>query len=275
MGKDTKAEVIADLIAEGNQLASVITGLDPAAWSTPTSPGWTIAHTVAHLAFTDELGLTALTDESAFNALRQEHDPNEPDDPTIAGFDASADQLLARWTRGRTGIADALAAASPEQRVPWVGPSMSITSFASARLMETWAHGVDIVEALGAEPPPTGRLRHIAHLGVRTRDFSFLVHSEQPPSAPIRIDLDGVDDETWSWGPGNATQYVSGPALEFCLVVTRRRHPADTSLEVCGNDARRWLEVAQAFAGSPGPPPKRRRQRRKASSRAVPTKVEE
>ena len=42
---------------------------------------------------------------------------------------------------------------------------------------------------------------------------------------------------------------VTGPAEDFCLVVTQRRHVDDTRLAVRGPLAREWMECAQAFAG--------------------------
>ena len=44
---------------------------------------------------------------------------------------------------------------------------------------------------------------------------------------------------------------VTGTALDFALVVTQRRLPADTALAVDGDDARTWIAFAQAFAGNP------------------------
>jgi uncharacterized protein (TIGR03084 family) len=135
---------------------------------------------------------------------------------------------------------------------------MSLTSFATARLMETWAHGQDVADALGLEHPPTGRLRHVAHLGVATRGFSFANRGLPVPPEP-RVVLVGPAGETWSWGPDDAPERVSGPAHDFCLVVTQRRHPSDTALVAEGEGARRWLTIAQAFAGPPtdGPDPSR------------------
>jgi uncharacterized protein (TIGR03084 family) len=124
---------------------------------------------------------------------------------------------------------------------------------ATARLMETWAHGQDIADALGLLRLPTARLRHIAHLGVRTRDFAYAVRDIAPPSEPFYVQLTGPDGSKWEWGPAEATQRVTGPALDFCLLVTQRRHRADLSVRADGADADQWLDIAQAFAGAPGP----------------------
>jgi uncharacterized protein (TIGR03084 family) len=130
---------------------------------------------------------------------------------------------------------------------------MGAMSFVSARLMETWAHGQDVADALGVTRAPTGRLRHIAHLGVRSRPFSYLVRGLSAPTDPVGVSLIGPSGETWMWDTEVApVDHVHGPALDFCLVVTQRRHVADTDLEVQGPAAREWLAIAQAFAGPPG-----------------------
>ena len=40
--------------------------------------------------------------------------------------------------------------------------------------------------------------------------------------------------------------------MDFCLLVTQRRHVADTALVPEGDIATEWLTIAQAFAGPPG-----------------------
>ena len=139
------------------------------------------------------------------------------------------------------------------QKMPWFGPPMSATSMATARFMETWAHSLDVAEALGIEPEPTDRIRHVAHLGVRTRNFAYSVHQEEPPAEEFRVELTAPSGEVWVWGPEDAAQSVRGSAYDFCLLVTQRLHRDDLDLVAVGPDADRWLDIAQAFAGPPGP----------------------
>jgi uncharacterized protein (TIGR03084 family) len=129
---------------------------------------------------------------------------------------------------------------------------MSATSMATARLMETWAHGQDVADALGITRTPTPRLRHVAWLGTRTRDFAFAVRGLAPPAEPFRVELSAPDGPVWTFGPEDARQRVSGPALDFCLLVTQRIHRDDTDLVATGADADAWLDIAQTFAGPPG-----------------------
>ena len=123
---------------------------------------------------------------------------------------------------------------------------------ATARLMETWAHGQDVADTLGLARAPTARLRHVAHIGARTRDFAYLLNGRRVPAEQFRVELSAPDGELWAWGPAAAAQRVTGPALDFCWLVTQRRHRSDLALRAEGAEADEWLGIAQAFAGPPG-----------------------
>jgi uncharacterized protein (TIGR03084 family) len=129
---------------------------------------------------------------------------------------------------------------------------MSAASSLTARIMETWAHTQDIADALGVTREPTDRLRHVAHIGVGARAFSYAVHGKTPPQTPVRVELTGPDGTLWTWGPGDAAGRVTGPALDFCLLVTQRRHRDDLGLAIEGPAATEWMSIAQAFAGAAG-----------------------
>lgn len=250
------AGLLADLDAEGADLDALVAPLSGADWARPTpAVGWTVAHQIAHLAWTDEVALLAATDADAFGVALTEALPRIEtfvDDAATDGANTPPAQLLARWRGGRAALAQALAAAPAGTKLPWFGPPMSPASMATARLMETWAHGQDVADTLGATRAPTARLRHIAHIGVRTRDFAYAANGRTPPGEPFRVELVGPDGDTWAWGPEDAAQRVSGPALDFCLRVTQRRHRDDLDLRAEGADAEEWLSIAQAFAGPPG-----------------------
>ena len=129
---------------------------------------------------------------------------------------------------------------------------MSVASIASARLMETWAHGEDVADALGVRRAPTARLRHIARIAVHARDYAFGAHGLPAPEEPFRVELTAPDGSPWTFGPQDAAQRVSGPALDFCLLMVQRRHRDDVAVRAQGPQADAWLSVAQAFAGPPG-----------------------
>ena len=250
------AGLLADLAAESGSLDAVVASLDGPDWLRPTpAEGWTVAAQIAHLAWTDGQALLAATDPGAFAQALVEAPPGLGtlvDAAAAAGAAEEPAALLRRWREGRRALHERLSALPDGARLPWFGPPMSAASMASARLMETWAHGLDVTDALGRAPSVTGRLRHVAHIGVRARDFSFGQHRLPVPPEPFRVELAAPDGGTWTWGPEDAAQRVTGPALDFCLRVTRRRHRSDLDLNAIGPDADHWLDIAQAFAGPPG-----------------------
>ncbi|MFH9084475.1 TIGR03084 family metal-binding protein [Streptomyces sp. NPDC017673] len=254
--------VIDDLRAESGELDQLVAGLSPAQWALPTpAPGWTVAHQIAHLAWTDRSALLAVTDADAFRALVEKAlaaPGSFVDEGAEEGAALPPAELLAAWRGGRDALDRALRDAPAGARFPWYGPPMSAASMATARLMETWAHGLDVADALGVVRPPTDRLRHVARLGVRTRDFAFGVHGLTPPAEEFRVELTAPSGQVWAYGDERAAQRVTGPALDFCLLVTQRAHRGDLALTATGPDADRWLDIAQAFAGPPGTgrPPK-------------------
>lgn len=258
------ADLLADLEAESDELDSLVADLPATAWARPTpAPGWTIAHQISHLAWTDRFAVLSATDPAGFrDQLR-----DAVSDPAayvaagaVEGTREDPAALLARWRTGRRAARDAMAAVPPGAKLPWFGPPMSAASMATGRLMETWAHGLDVADALGVHREPTDRLRHVARIGVRARNHAFAVNGRTPPAGEFRVELVGPSGDTWAWGPADAAQRVTGPALDFCQLATQRRNRADLELVAVGPDADAWLDIAQAFAGPPGPgrPPQAR-----------------
>lgn len=254
---DAALPVLDDLRDEGSALDSLVAGLEATAWTAPTpAPGWTIAHQIAHLEWTDGVALLAVTDPDAFareiEAAVIQVD-SYVDDAARLGAARRPAELLERWRTGRTALLETLSAQPPGTRFPWFGPPMSTASMATGRLMETWAHGQDIADALGVRREPTARLRHVARIGVRARDYAYAVRGLTPPTEEFRVELTSPDGDVWAYGPQDAAQRVTGPALDFCLLATQRRHRDDLAVRAVGEDADRWLSIAQAFAGPAGP----------------------
>jgi uncharacterized protein (TIGR03084 family) len=250
-------ELLGDLGAESADLRALVADLTEPGWRTPTpAAGWTIGDQISHLAFFDDAAVTSATDPDRFTAeLGGPAEAGElsTDDVAARYRDLAGADLLAWFDGARARLIATFGGLDPAQRLPWFGPPMSAASSVTARIMETWAHGQDVADALGKTREPTGRLKHIAHIGVRALPFSFIVNGLAPPAEPVRVELAWSGDEVWAWGPDDASNLVTGPALGFCLLVTQRRHRDDTAIQARGDIADQWLGIAQAFAGPPGP----------------------
>jgi len=246
-----------DLAAETAVTRDLVADLSEDGWRTPTpAPGWTIADQIGHLAYFDEMAVKSAVRPEEFAAeLAAMQDPGAAIDPDALAAryrDRSGAQILAWFDAARAMLLGTFAGLDPGLRVPWFGPAMSAASSLTARFMETWAHTQDIADALGVTREPTDRLRHVAHIGVGARAFSYAAHGRPAPGAPVYVALTAPSGAIWTWGPADAAERVSGPALDFCLLVTQRRHRDDLDLAVDGPVARQWIAIAQAFAGPPG-----------------------
>lgn len=247
-------EIIDDLAAEQAELENMLATLDDGAWERPThAPGWAVRDQVAHLAYFDEQAALAMRDAAAFraNAAALQDIPGDP--PYLArGRAMKPASLLAWWREASRALIAGGRAAPEEGRLPWYGPDMSPVSFLTARLMECWSHGLDIEDVVDYRRPLSGRLRHVAFISFRARPYSYAVRGMAMPAAEVRVELAAPSGETWAYGPEGAPDRITGPADDFCMVCTQRRHLADTSLVVEGPAAQEWMSIAQAFAGPPG-----------------------
>ncbi len=251
-------ELLRDLADEHADLDRIVAAIGAAGWDRPTpAEGWAVRDQISHLAFFDGTATQAVVDPagfaSALDELRSTEDASAYLDQALAPGRAMGTADLLRWWRAeRRALLAASRDLDPKARLPWYGPPMSAMSFLSARLMETWAHGQDVVDALGVQRIPTLRLRHVAEIGVRARPWSYVVRGREVPPGEVQVDLVGPGGERWRWGDPSAPDAIRGPALDFCLVAVQRRHPADTDLVAEGALAEEWLAIAQAFAGGPG-----------------------
>ncbi|MFP4668330.1 MAG: TIGR03084 family metal-binding protein [Desulfosalsimonas sp.] len=257
-------KICRDLRDEHEELEGVLAGLGEEDWELKTPfLDWRIKDEIRHLAYFDDRAALAATDPEAFNRhLGEVLNDFEAFEKTLetVGLEMAVDELMQWWRQKREIMLNALAGCSKKDRLPWYGPPMGALSFATARLMETWAHGQDIFDTLGIRRTPTDRLRHIAHLGVKTFNWTYENRGLNVPNKPVRVEVSGPLADVWAWGPEDAQNRISGPAQDFCLVVTQRRHVDDTSLKITGEVARDWMEKAQCFAGPPvdGPEPGQR-----------------
>jgi uncharacterized protein (TIGR03084 family) len=248
-------DLLADLDAETAVVLDLVADLDDEGMATPTpAEGWTIRDQLTHLAHFDEAAVRSAVEPELFRREAADllgRGEGSPDQVAAEHAHLPATAVRDWLTRARAEYVATFSELDPSTRLPWYGPDMSAASSATARLMETWAHGQDVADALGVTRTPTDRLRHVAHLGVRTAGFAFVLRGRPVPDAPVRVELVAPSGERWTWGPEDAADRVTGSALDFCLLVTQRRHLSDTDLVVEGPVAAAWMSIAQAFAGAP------------------------
>jgi len=246
--------VLTDLIAEVAALDGHLSDMSESDWSVSTpAPGWDVADQVIHLGLIDRRAMWSMVEPDRFTS-------DMTSMMTSGGLDAiqnaerekSPQQLLEWWREGAADLARAAESIDLSARCKWYGPSMSGTSMLTARLMETWAHGQDIADALNWTRKSTDRLKHIAHIGVRAMPFAFASNKLPAPEGNVFVSLASPSGDTWTWGDESAESTVTGPALGFCLAVTQRRHIDDCGLTTVGEPASTWMSIAQSFAGPPG-----------------------
>lgn len=250
-------EVIADLIADGEEVDGMVAHLDAGQWELPTpAPGWTVAHQVAHLTASFNLAAVAAVSPSAFQAVSAKlgGDFDAKVAAAMAPFLAHPPGvLLDRWRTERAAAEQALARLPGDQLVPWLARPLAARMLAAAGMMELFAHGQDIADTLRLPRRRTDRLRRVVEFALGNWDFGYLVRGLEPPEVALRFELTAPSGAVWRYGPAGAAERVAGPALDFCLLVARRRHRADLALTATGDQADRWLDLAQGYRGAPGP----------------------
>ena len=247
-------QICDDLTAEQGALDAIVAELSEDEWRKATpAAGWDVTATIAHLVHADLAALKAVIDPAGFEVAKAGVSSGTARFETVFGAapEPSGAATLQWWRTSRAAMLEAFRARQPKDRIPWFGPSMSAISFATARLMETWAHGQDVATTLGREIPATDRLRHVCHIGVTTFGWSYANRGLAVPEAPVRVELTAPSGAQWTWGPEGAANVVRGDALDFCRVVTQRRAVSETALRCAGSVAEDWMHKAQAFAGGP------------------------
>ena len=251
-----------DLRAECDALYDFVAGLDADTWQRRTPfKGWTVWDVIAHLRYFDRAAVLSATSEEAFTASLVELVKGFEEGLDLAAFTRrhfgplTPGELLEAWRGGFVEMCDLLGASEPERRLKWYGPDMGVRAFASARQMETWAHGQDIYDLLQVEREHADRIKNVVVLGVKTFAWTFVNRGLEPPAEMPYLRLTAPSGAVWEWGDPAQEQRVEGTAVDFCRVVSQNRNVADTGLVVVGPTATRWMAIAQCFAGSPVDPP--------------------
>ena len=259
-------EILSDLVAEQQQLDQFLQTLRDRQWATPTpAHGWTIQDTVSHLAFTEAFAAEVLAEGEARMKAENVTDLDEWTSVGVAQGRGRRHQEIIEWWRfGRADVVDALSRMPGTARVPWIHGDMSARSFANIRMMETWAHGLDVKSAILGRMTPldelpeddeeyedpladTTRLRHIASLGQRALPFAFEQAGEEFPEQGIRVEVMGPLYAAWRFGPEDTDQVIKGMAGDWCRVVVQRQSADETGLKAVGEFAEKALLIARAY----------------------------
>lgn len=249
-------DLFSNISVETNRLHSVLANLVELEWETPTkSTPWNVKDQISHLAANDDNTVLALTDPVRFVSARPSTLPDIQkmvDQVIINNHDRSGQDLFRWFIESRHLLIKSSRNISPKQRIPWYGSEMSVASALTARLMETWAHGYDIFEALKMPYVPTNALRHVVFLGLQALPSSFSTNGLEAPKSVVQIKSKSPSGDIWQFGPSDASNVIYGDAFELALVVTQRIHVDDTGIRSIGPVADQWIHIAQAFAGPPG-----------------------
>jgi uncharacterized protein (TIGR03084 family) len=244
-------DLLADLAAEQRALQTVLGALDADGWLRPTpARGWDVRDSVAHLADTDDMVIATATGRPGSLADRAAASASG-EDVTFAGVlrgrKGSGRDALAWWESSCAAMHDMFVALDPNARVPW-GIGMRPPSLVTARLMETWAHGLDVRSAVRADANDTDRLAHVAWLATRALPYAYSVAGREPPPDPIRVELTLPSGAPWTYGPEDAVNRITGPADEYCRVFVNRATPERSpNLRAEGDAAVDALRVSRAY----------------------------
>ena len=243
-------EILSDLVAEQQSLDQFLQRVAIRDWDRPSAAaGWSIRDIVSHLATFEEYAYNALAEDGSRQAEATQYESDEAftESGIIPGRAMRAQDVIEWWRRARAKVIEELSRSQPDTRVPWFKSDMSAKTFATTRLMQTWAHGLDVYSSLGEECEDTTRLRHIAWLGWKSLPYAFEYAGEEY-SQPVRLELLGPQWSKWVFGPEDTEQIVKGQAGEWCRVATQRMSATDApSLKAQGEVAETALRVARAY----------------------------
>ena len=242
----------ADLLEEGQDLKQLLDTLKEQEWQQATPfKQWTVNEVVQHLHGGDKMAVLALTDPDGFQSAKAQ--PKRVNNAKLPALEGQ--HLLDKWWTYFNQMCEQLGKSDPNRRVPWFGPDMGVMMFTTARQMETWAHAHDIYDLKHKARTNTDRLKNIAHIGAKTYGWTFANRKLDTPGPAPYVRLTAPSGAVWEWNEPSTTNFVEGMAVDFCHVVTQGRNVADVGLTVNGIAAKKWMAIAQCFAGSPEKPP--------------------
>jgi uncharacterized protein (TIGR03084 family) len=247
-----------DFLEESKSLNAIVGSLDSDGVATQTQfLDWTIEDIIGHLHMYNHAAELALQDRQKFNAffepiasdLNQGKSLLDVEEVWLRGTDWP--QLLELWQAGYTKLAESFGNADPKHRLAWAGPDMSVRSSVTARQMETWAHDQAVFDVLGKIRDDKDRIKNIVHLGINTYGWTFSNRKMDIPDPAPFVSLIAPSGAVWEWNENQSDNFVHGSAVGFCQIVTQTRSVKDTDIRTTGDNAEKWMAMAQCFAGKP------------------------
>ena len=240
-------EILSDLVAEQQFLDQSLQRIPIKNWDrvTPSKP-WTVRDTISHLADFADLAADTLLGGEKVKEWQKAGDLDVLRQRAIdRGRGMRPQDVIEWWRGGRAKVVEPLSHMTEHDRVEWIEGTMSARTFATFRLMETWAHGLDIYKALEIEVEDTARIRHVCWLGWKTLPYAFKAAGLD--YSPVRVEVIGPGYAKWVYGPEDTDDLIKGSASDWARVVVRRIKPKEVRLKVTGDTAQKAVEVAQAF----------------------------
>lgn len=240
-------EILSDLVAEQQFLDQFLQRIPLKDWDKKTrAVGWTVRDTISHLADSEELAAAVIAGDADLTRYRSTPDLDSiREEAVLKGRKMRPQDVIEWWRGGRAKVVEPLSHLGPDHRVEWIAGSMSARTLATSRLMETWAHGLDIYDALGAEVEDTPRIRHICWLGWKSLPYAFKLAGHD--YTPVRIEVIGPGYVKWTYGPEDAENLIKGSASDWARLAVRRAKPQETRLKVTGEAAEIAIEVVRTY----------------------------
>ncbi|MCI8837403.1 MAG: TIGR03084 family protein [Hungatella sp.] len=257
--------IVNDFLAEQAAVDVLVADLTEEQWMMPLEAceKWVIKDAIIHLAFFDQAAIKLIHGEAEDLVQISKAEAGEDEYVRATAFHhMSGAEVLVWWREVRTRLAVEFLDKNPKDRIPWApGLPMSARSLCSARLMELWAHSVDIYDALGMDVVVRDRITSTLFLSWQARPNIYRINGLELPDTPMYLELTLPSGQIWAKGDPEAANYVKGSAKEWALVAVRRRNWMDTDLEVVGDEARRYASIVQTYAGWADPAPEAKRVR--------------
>jgi uncharacterized protein (TIGR03084 family) len=240
-------EILSDLVAEQQFLDQFLQRISLKDWDRPTpAAGWTIRDTISHLADSEELTAGILNGTADLQRYRSTPDLDQLRQEAVEqGRKMRPQDVIEWWRGGRAKVVEPLSRMAADHRVDWIEGTMSARTLATTRLMEAWAHGLDIYATMDAEVEDSARIRHICWLGWKSLPYSFKIAGED--FAPIRVEVIGPGYAKWVYGPEDSADVIKGSASDWARLAVRRITPDKTRLKVTGDVASIAAKVVRAY----------------------------